>query len=78
MPHRPVGAEDHIVRAEGCTNTHRNRLLPLILVQRAGNCSLQEEGVKLILETADQDHAPVHLAGSILWQSDMLLHWLPS
>ena len=34
-------------------------LLPLVLVQRAGNLALQEEVVDALLEAADQQHAAV-------------------
>jgi hypothetical protein len=45
MSHGPMGAEDHIIVAERCAHAHCHRLLSLILMQRAGDCSLQEKVV---------------------------------
>ncbi len=46
-------------RPKDVADTRRDRLLPLVLVQRPGDLAFEEEPVDALLEAADQQHRSV-------------------
>src|SRR5262249_12320108 len=61
VPDGAVRTEDDVIDPQGSADTDGHRLLPLALVQRAGNLAFQEQEIKVILIASDEHHPAVHI-----------------
>jgi hypothetical protein len=56
---RPVRRGDPIVKPQDVANTDSDRLLTLVLVQRAGDLAFEKQAVHALLEAPNEQHAAV-------------------